>query len=114
MFYGCTSLNYVGIPDGVTYLGSSAFLDCNALTYVILPKSIKQFGISIFDYSTKEIFYNGNEEEWDSIEKSSSFSIFENYGQETTIYFYSETQPTKTGNYWHYVDNVRTIWNNID
>ncbi|MBQ9118220.1 MAG: hypothetical protein IJY11_03350 [Clostridia bacterium] len=25
-------------------------------------------------------------------------------------YWYSETQPTTEGNYWHYVDGVPTIW----
>lgn len=30
--------------------------------------------------------------------------------KETTIYCYSENKPTTTGDYWHYVDGVITIW----
>jgi hypothetical protein len=25
-------------------------------------------------------------------------------------YYYSETEPTEPGNYWHYVDGVPTPW----
>ena len=28
----------------------------------------------------------------------------------TTIYYYSETQPTTSGNYWRYVNGVPTAW----
>jgi hypothetical protein len=27
-----------------------------------------------------------------------------------TLYYYSETTPAESGNYWHYVDGVPTPW----
>ena len=29
---------------------------------------------------------------------------------EEYVYFYSEIEPTESGNYWHYVDGEPTIW----
>lgn len=33
-----------------------------------------------------------------------------NYPTDATTHHYSETPPTESGNYWHYVDGVVTVW----
>ncbi len=58
------------------------------------------------------VYYMGTPEEWEKIE------IIGKYGgiganielMNATRYYYSETQPTEPGNYWHYVDGKPTPW----
>ena len=38
------------------------------------------------------------------------FLVEEKQFENVTIYYYSDEKPTETGNYWHYVDDVPTIW----
>ena len=79
-FNGCTSLTSITIPDSVTSIGSSAFRGCTSLTI----------------YCEAESLPSG----WSSNWNSSS----------CPVYWYSETEPTTTGNYWRYVDGVPTTW----
>jgi len=53
-----------------------------------------------------EVFYAGSAADWSSI------TVGEDNYQLTsaTRYFYSEEEPTESGNYWHYVDGVPTVW----
>ncbi len=41
-FKGCSGLEQISIPEGVTSIPESAFADCTALKTVILPESIKR------------------------------------------------------------------------
>ena len=54
---------------------------------------------------SKDIYYEGSENEWNSLRFSSP-------GDKSCefLYFYSETEPVDGGKYWHYVDNAPTIW----
>lgn len=47
-FYGCVSLTYVGLPQGVAYLGSYAFGECGALESLVLPDTVKTLGNAVF------------------------------------------------------------------
>ena len=84
-FYNYTSLTSVTIGDGVTNISGSAFYNCSRLT---------------------EVYYNGTAEDWAKISIDSNNSYLIN----ATRYYYSETEPTTTGNYWHYVNGVVTKW----
>ena len=68
-FYGCSALKSITIPDGVTAIGGSAFWGCN-LKSVTLPKSLTKIDDNAFRESTqlKDIYYEGNEAEWNRIE----------------------------------------------
>ena len=74
------------IPDSVTRIGYSAFEGC---------------------YNLETVYYTGTADEWGDI----SIGYYDNYFLENaTRYYYSESEPTVVGNYWHYVDGVPTKW----
>lgn len=47
-FAGCTDLEFLEIPDSVTYIGDSAFFDCKSLSELVLPKNLKRIGSYTF------------------------------------------------------------------
>ena len=63
-------------------------------------------GDSAFGDSLNNIYYTGTKEDWGKIEIM-EYNIFL---RNATIYYYSESEPTTDGNYWHYVDGVPTAW----
>ena len=48
-FSGCTSLESVVIPEGLTTIGYSAFSDCSSLTTVYIPSTVSSMGESAFN-----------------------------------------------------------------
>jgi hypothetical protein len=70
-FMGCTSLQSVIIPDGVTILNSSVFSDCTAMTSVTIPRSVRTIDGLAFCNCTalNEIRYRGSIQEWNTIYK---------------------------------------------
>ncbi|MDE7438894.1 MAG: leucine-rich repeat domain-containing protein [Clostridia bacterium] len=83
LFSGNTALKQVIICGNVTEVSLTAFTDCTALT---------------------DIYFEGTQERWDQVKRSWN-------NVNPTINFYSETEPTESGNFWHYVDGVATKWN---
>ena len=86
-FFACSSLTNIMIPSGVVSIGNHAFFDCNKFT---------------------NIYYYGSEDEWGNID----IGFYNNSLLEATRYYYSQTQPTEEGNFWHYdADGVTpVIW----
>ncbi len=56
--------------------------------------------------SLKEVYYTGNEEQWNAITNGGQ----NDYLYAATRYYYSETEPQGEGNYWHYVDGQIVKW----
>ncbi|MBE6635940.1 MAG: leucine-rich repeat domain-containing protein [Ruminococcaceae bacterium] len=106
-FSECSSLTTIVIPDGVTSIGEKAFYLCDNLTSVIIPDSVASIGDYAFSGCSQleNIYYKGTKAEWDMI----SISYHNVELLRATRYYYSETQPTTDGYYWHYGDNGEIV-----
>lgn len=126
-FEHCNSLNNVLLGEQIVSIGDSAFANCTALISIILPDSLKEMGKNVFmgcifmkiivigsglhtitegmiSYAPNAVlFFHGTEQAWENIADGMNCTADE-------LYFYSETQPTEPGHYWHYVDGVPTPW----
>ena len=96
------------IPDGVITIGDDAFSHCDSLTNVVIPDSVTSIGWTAFYACSNltSIYYKGTAEEWAEI----TIDLSNEKLAETTKYYYSETEPTTSGNYWRYVNGVATPW----
>lgn len=82
-FANCSSLVEINIPEGVEHIGSYAFWNCSKLARVYLPRGINYIGYAAFfvdEYGSifsGTVYYSGNEEEWDTINKEDNIWEFE-------------------------------------
>jgi len=107
----------VVIPDSVTSLDAGVFVYCTDLEELIIGKGMQDIDHDQLLGCEKftRIYYHGTQSQWEQIK---IFGITSGGGlfgandeiENATIYFYSETEPTQPGNYWHYVDGVPTPW----
>ena len=107
-FQNCTSLTSATIGDGVEWIGEYTFASCFNLTSVTIGEGVTSIGSSAFYYCTSlsTVYYKGTADEWSGI--SIGGHIFN--GTPATRYYYSETEPTTSGNFWHYVDGEPVVW----
>ena len=109
-FYNCSSLTSITIGDGVTSIGSCAFEGCSSLTSITIPEGVTSIGSSAFRGCTslEAIYYYGTESDWAEI----SIGSYNDDLTAATRYYYSESQPTEDGNFWHYAEDGVTpvIW----
>lgn len=98
----------ITIPSSVTSLKRYAFYNCQQLTSVVIENSVESIGAYTFGgcINLTAVYYKGTSEDWAeiSIDSESFYRIVEK------IYYYSEQTPSASGNFWHYVDGVPTIW----
>lgn len=123
-FNNCKRLESISIPYGVDTIWGGTFEGCAKLPYVALPDSVTKIesntglGNAIIPTSVTEIweqglklgsinYYKGTAADWAKIKISSDNNLWTD-----DVHFYSETQPTDDGKYWHYdTDGVTpVIW----
>ena len=97
------------IGDSVTSIGDSVFSGCSSLTSVVIGDSVTSIDFYAF-YSCSSltsVYYKGTASDWSQISIGSYNTKLTN----ATRYYYSESQPTSSGNYWHYDENGNVaVW----
>ncbi len=104
-FEKCTSLEQINLPDSVTTIKFNAFNGC-AFTSIVLPSSITTINMNSFPNTLNTVYYKGTEADKENISINTTNTALNN----ATWYYYSESNPAESGNFWHYVSNVPTIW----
>ena len=106
------SLTSLVIPNEVINVGSYAYCYCSNISNLVIGNSVNNIENGAF-YNCSDlinVYYSGTEEEWETIIIGINNESLIN----ATRYYYSETQPTTEGNFWHYVDGVPTVWDSYD
>ena len=108
-FYGCVSLRNIAFPEGVTLIDENAIEEASNLLTVVIPSTVTKIDNSAFSDcdALTAIFFGGSEDQFDQIYVALGNDPLHN----TEIYFYSENEPTESGNFWHYdKNNIPEIW----
>jgi len=106
-FRGCRNLASVEISGDRVVIGGYAFSGCSALRQIVLPANTDVY-YGAFDGCTllSKVFYKGTPDEW-----RVRFILGGNEAlTRATVYYYSETEPSVAGNYWHYVSGAPAVW----
>lgn len=101
-----TTVSSVTLPEGLEYLGEMAFEPIHRLASIVLPSSIAELGNNAFGRENsypEHIYFKGDESAWNSL-------VYGTDNADLPVYFYSEESPAREGNYWHYVNDVPTVW----
>lgn len=108
-FFDASALVTIDIPEGVTTIEEDAFSACQALRTVVLPSTLETVEHSAFIDSSAltVVFYKGTQEQFEKIEISDKNEEL----LAAKRYYYSETQPTESGDFWHYdKNNAPVLW----
>ena len=111
IFDYCYNLTHIQLPDNLTDIPKYAFWGCDNLKSIVIGANINTIGHSAFSDcpNLDTVYFKGSADEFSDLFVSTSDNeSFINAEK----YFYSETQPTDGGNYWHYAEDGVTpvIW----
>ena len=108
-FYDCSDLTSIKIPSSVTSIEDYAFYNCISLPTIIIPTSVTCIGEGAFYdcFRLSKVYYEGTEGEYNAISVGSSNTQLNT----ARVYYYSDSEPQKKGNYWYYGENGNIkIW----
>ena len=114
-FRDCYSLKSIVIPEGVSKIESQTFGRCVKLEKVVIPNSMKEIvGYSFAEtYNLKGfVFSTGVDSELCKRVDRVYYLGTKNkeYERHKNVYFYAETRPKETGQFWRYVNGVPKVW----
>ena len=107
-FCGCNKVESIIISDNLTTIRNYVFAWCNNATSIIIGNGLTYIEEKAFKGCEKltTVYYKGTENDWKNVLIVSNASPLIG----ATRYYYSETQPTTTGNYWRYdADGVTPV-----
>ncbi len=109
-FESCEGLSKVRLGKGIDHLSSAVFYACTSLKEVVIPNTVQWIGANAFVScnSISAVYFEGTAEEWQTLEEE--IYSGNDYVKNATRYYYSETEPTESGNFWHYVANKPIKW----
>ena len=98
-FFGAIELETADIPESVTVIEENAFSSCTSMQTVVLPSALTKIEDGAFlDSALKVVFFKGTEEQFDKIDIADHNDEL----LDAKLYFYSESEPTSVGAFWHY------------
>lgn len=102
-----SGIEEITINENVKTISSAAFLRSNITNIVLLSTNVS-ISSEAFLHCDKltNVYFKGSADEFENLNISNGNDDFMN----ATRSYYSETQPTESGNYWHYVNNTVTLW----
>ena len=116
VFFSCSSLKSVVLPENMTAIPNGFFQGCSNLTEIVLPATVTDIENFAFNGTALErVYYKGSQAEFDSITVNLHNDPFMN----ASLYVYSEKEPALNtdgtaynGNYWHYAEDGKTsvVW----
>ena len=112
-FAPAPSATDVIIPETVDNIGPVIGIGENAfegsgIESIAIPKCVKTVEKEAFNNcnALSKVYYQGTAAEWALVEIASNNEPL----RSATCYYYSETEPAASGNFWHYVGGVPTVW----
>ena len=96
------------VREGTNAIAGEAFYACTGLTGVVIPLSVRGVGDEAFDACGKftDVYYEGGLSEWKNV-----YTGYNNYDLNyADFYWYSQSNPYVSGNYWHYENGVPVKW----
>lgn len=105
-FYNCSNLRNINLGDNSQLKEfASVFSYCTNLEELTISKHITEIKERLFEMCVKltTVYYQGTAEEWNNVEIITNQALDRSPRITNSVkYFYSETEPTEEGNYWHY------------
>ena len=101
------SVTQLIIPEGTTSIKSYAFYKFTGFNAIVIPESVTSVGTDCFSSCTglRTIYYGGTAEQWTELNVKGDY-----YLSRATVYYYSETEPTTDGKFWHFDGENVVIW----
>ena len=120
-FQNCYTLEKVILREGMTQIKNQAFMNNHALISVHIYSKSMTVGTAAFKKKAGEseskaygtIYFKGTAAEWETAKAKFGDSNEDFLGTEdkaADVAYYSESQPTGEGKFWHFVDNKATLW----
>ena len=100
-FGASTTLQSIILPKSLTAIGQSAFYGNENLKSIIIPIGVTEMEGAFYGCTDLTIYceIGSQPDGWQS-----------DWNNSNCVYYYSETQPTTEGYFWHYVNDVPVIW----